>query len=144
MRFRRQTQSLPVPAPAPVDAAAVDELVEQFEAAYERRYGAGSGYRDAGVELVTWRVRAIVPRPRPRVVELDGAGRDARLGERPVYHLETGGFLPTAIYHGESLAPGASFEGPSVVQYAGTTVLVAPGWRATTDSHLNLWLDRAG
>ncbi len=142
MRFRRQTQSLAVPVTGELDVDGIDALVARFEAAYERRYGPGSGYRDAGVELVTCRVRGTVPRPRPAPAPLPRAGAAAAVGERAVYHLEAGRFLPTAIYEGQGLAPGARLPGPAIVQYAGTTLVIAPGWTGEVDAYLNVWILR--
>ncbi len=142
MRFRRQTKSLAVPVAACVDAAAIDALVDRFEAAYERRYGPESGYRDAGVELITGRVRAVVPRPRPALVPRPPGGAAVPRGARAIYHPDAGGFLPTPIYDGQALEPGARLPGPAVVQYPGTTALIAPGWVGGVDPYLNLWIDR--
>ena len=140
MRFRRQTQSLAVPVPGGLDAAGIDDLVARFEAAYERRYGPGSGYREAGVELVTCRVRGVLQRPRPGAAPLPSGGTAAPTGERAAYHLEAGRFLPTAIYKGQSLAPGACLSGPAIVQYPGTTVVIPPGWTGEVDPYLNVWI----
>ena len=57
MRYRRQTHELIVPLPAgAIDDAAVRELVERFERTYEDTYGKGAGFREAGIEITTFRV----------------------------------------------------------------------------------------
>ena len=53
----------------PFDANALARLADDFEALYERRYGTGSAYRRAGIELV-----ALPP---------EGIGRDGAAGRRP-------------------------------------------------------------
>jgi N-methylhydantoinase A len=128
--------------PGALDADGIDALVARFEAAYERRYGPGSGYRDAGVELVTCRVRGTVERPRPSTAPLPRGAPAAPADERQVYHLEAGRFLPTLIYAGQGLAPGARLPGPAIIQYAGTTVVIPPGWTGEVDPYLNVWILR--
>lgn len=137
MRFRRQTQSLPVSVPHELNAGALDDLVERFQQNYERRYGAGSSYREAGVELVTCRVRAVVERPRPNLAIGGMGGTTSPIGERQVYHLETSVFSSTAVYDGEELHPGAAIPGPAAVHYPMTTVILPPGWTATVDPFRN-------
>ncbi|MFI5019803.1 MAG: hydantoinase/oxoprolinase family protein, partial [Dongiales bacterium] len=59
MRYRRQTHDLMVPFPeGPVTAASVRAGVERFQSDYEANYGRGSGFREAGIELSTFRVQA--------------------------------------------------------------------------------------
>ncbi|MFI5019582.1 MAG: hydantoinase/oxoprolinase family protein, partial [Dongiales bacterium] len=72
MRYRRQTHDLMVPFPeGPVTAASVRAGVERFQSDYEANYGRGSGFREAGVELSTFRV---LETGRPRKPELSWAG----------------------------------------------------------------------
>ena len=76
MRYRRQTHDLMVPVPdGPMTAAVARTLVERSRRSYEAIYGKGAGFRDAGIELTTFRVVA----RRPHAQTLDPqAERDAR------------------------------------------------------------------
>jgi len=85
----------------------------------------------AGEAVASCSRRVPVPPDRPR---------RAATGERAAYHLEAGRFLPTAIYKGQSLAPGACLSGPAIVQYPGTTVVIPPGWTGEVDPYLNVWI----
>jgi N-methylhydantoinase A len=42
------------------------------------------------------------------------------------------------VYDGSLLEPGMGFEGPAVVETAGTTVVVHPGNELTVDSYGNI------
>ncbi len=80
MRYRRQVHqvSTPLRGELPVTAAALDRLQAEFEQLYERRYGPGSSYRAAGIELVIFRLKAYGLMQRPQL-------EPARLGgSRPV------------------------------------------------------------
>ena len=76
----------------PLDEAALAELAADFHRRYETLYGAGAGFREARVEIVTYRVRttavsakpALRPAPERRPTPSD----DARAGARRVYWAE--------------------------------------------------------
>jgi N-methylhydantoinase A len=61
----------------------------------------------------------------------DGALRETR----PVYFPEFDGFVPTPAYAYELLGGGAHFEGPAVIEQAGSTVVVPPGFGAYVDGY---------
>lgn len=144
MRYRRQTHEVPVPAPdGRFSRSRVDLLVERFEAEYEARYGRGSQYREAGLEVTTFRVEAIGRKVKPRLrPRRKSAGKRAKPhATRDVYFYEAGGTLPTKFHRGADLSPGREIQGPAVLEYAGTTVLIEPGQRAAVDPYLNVRIE---
>src|SRR5262249_1790015 len=60
LRYRRQVPQVVTPlcGSPPFTPAAIERLVQDFEELYERRFGRGSAFRAAGVELVNFRLRA--------------------------------------------------------------------------------------
>src|SRR5256885_475130 len=64
----------------------------------------------------------------------------ARLAERPV--LFDAVPTATAVYARDRLPAGAALEGPALIEEAGTTTVVPPGFRAGVDAHANLILER--
>lgn len=135
LRYRGQAFELPIAASP---RATPDELRAAFEDAHERRYG----YRDRSqeIELVTIRVRAVVPGVAP---EAPGAAsgpaptplrRPARLDGRAVELDVWRGALP----------PGLTFEGPAVCELPESTVLVPEGWRGEVRATGAIELRRAG
>jgi N-methylhydantoinase A len=44
------------------------------------------------------------------------------------------GWVDTPVYDGAALAPGASVDGPALVEEPFTVVVVAPGWTCTLDA----------
>ena len=137
LRFRAQVHEieLDVPDDVTLDAAGMERLIAVFHERYERTYGAGSAYPDAGVEITTFRLTATVPtsvRELPRLAAAAGPVAATRTGERPAY-FDGHGFRPTAVFDGERLEPGHRIEGPAVVERYGDTVLLPPGFTAEVD-----------
>ena len=64
----------------------------------------------------------------------------ARLTERAV--LFDAVPTATAVYARDRLPSGAALEGPALIEEAGTTTVVPPGFRAGVDAHANLILER--
>ena len=144
-RFRRQTNEVLIPAPdGELDASAVDAWVADFEARYEQLYGPGSAFREAGVEITTFRVEAVGLMTPFRLMEYqprDGDAGEARMEDREVYFPELGKRVPTPIYDGGALTAGAGIAGPAVVEYPGTTVAIGPAQSAAVDEFLNLTIE---
>lgn len=123
----------------------LDRLRERFTARYEQLYGRGSSYAGARIEIVTLRLRASAPTPRP------GLGRakslTARLdpkaarGKRPIYWPELKRVVKTPVYDGARLRPGNRIAGPTVVETTDTTIVVHPGRRLKVDAFGNFEID---
>ncbi|MBI4321736.1 MAG: hydantoinase/oxoprolinase family protein [Chloroflexi bacterium] len=141
MRYRRQTHEVLIPIPeGNLSADDVDKLIDAFERKYEELYGKGAAYREAGVEVITFRVEAVGRMPRPRLRKFAVAQSDpaaALLGERQVYFYEIGGFASTRIFDGARVRAGYAFEGPAIIEHHGTTVVIGPGQRGVVDGYLN-------
>jgi N-methylhydantoinase A len=137
--LRYGLQVFEVEAPLPDGDLAGEEpmekIVEAFESAYADRYGAGSGYAEAGVLLTALRVeaRGVTARPALEAVTRHG-GRDDAETERDVYWWELRERLATPIYAGGALTAGRSLDGPAVIEYPDTTAVVRPGQRAEVDA----------
>lgn len=143
-RYRRQVHELPIAVPAgTVTAGEFDALAGEFHRRYERIYGEGTSLPESGIEINTFRVEGRIPSPlsdqsshsRTAPGQLD----EARIGEREVAFA---GILQlTPVYQGEALPAGAAVEGPALLEYFGTTAVVAPGQRATADADGNVVID---
>jgi N-methylhydantoinase A len=128
-----------------LDEAALAELATDFHRRYEALYGAGAGFREARVEIVTYRVRttAVSAKPDLRPAPERGATPPAasRAGARPVYWAELGDFEPTPLFWGEQLEPGNRLTGPAIIQVPDTTIVVHPGQAARLDPFGNVLVD---
>jgi N-methylhydantoinase A len=143
MRYKGQINEVEVAVPdGALDAPALEVLVADFHRRYESLYGSGAGFREARVEIVTYRVRtsAVSPKPRlqPAPDQGPAPGPDARAETRPVYWAESGDFEATPIFLGERLRAGNRVKGPAVIQVPATTIVVHPGQAAQVDPYGNV------
>jgi N-methylhydantoinase A len=144
MRYRYQVHELNVPfAPgtAAITESGMEDLSALFDDLYEKAFGEGSGYREAGKEILTFRLAAAGLLKRPdikpeRVAKSDGVA--ALKGERDVYFEENKTFVPTRVYDFNKMEPGAEFGGPAIIETPVTTVVVNPGDRAAMDEYRNI------
>jgi len=150
MRYRYQVHELNVPFPpgtGEITANAMEELYARFDALYEKAYGQGSAYREAGREIIIFRVTAVGELQRPKIESAPAreANTEAALkGKRDVYFEDYGKFVPTAIYDFERLKPGGEISGPAIVETPVTTVVVNPRNRAAVDALRNIIITTGG
>ena len=65
-----------------------------------------------------------------------------RVGARPVCFDATEGYVDTAVLWRPDLVPGATVDGPAVIEEFGSTVPLHPGFAARVDEYLNLIVTR--
>jgi N-methylhydantoinase A len=144
MRYRYQVHELNVPLPigdAEINEVDLEELYSRFDEFYERSYGKGSGYREAGKELITFRTtaRGRMARPRIKTEPLQKHLQDGAVKEqRDVYFEEYRDFVATKIFDFEELKPGVEVAGPAVIETPVTTIVVNPKDRAGIDEFHNV------
>lgn len=148
MRYRRQTHELIIPfAGEGCDEAAIRDLVERFERTYEDTYGRGAGFREAGIELTTFRVDAAGQTRKPRFAEVAaGAAGDGRPGDagartRRIYDGTSRAWIDVAVRDWEQLAADEVLPGPAVLEHPTTTVVVAAGQAVSVDRYGNLIIE---
>jgi N-methylhydantoinase A len=145
MRFRFQIHELTVEIPArPITPDGLDALVERFIENYELRFGEGSAFTAAGVEMVTWRVVMTGRLAKPSLaagVAQDGASVHPPRS-RPVYL--GGGWHDAAIYDETALRLDSTFSGPAIIELPDTTIVVGVGQVASVDANRNVFLEAGG
>lgn len=117
----------------------VSKIEKEFHDIYEREYT----YRlDTPVEMVGIHLVAAAEvgklKMRERPLQ-DVSERQARKGQREVdYALE--GKHQAILYDGEKLLPGMTFEGPAIIEDAGTTTVIHPGNKVAVDgfNHIHI------
>jgi N-methylhydantoinase A len=144
LRYTMQLAEVTVPlAPGTVTSRHLDDVVTAFETRYEAMYGKGSGFREAGVQAITFRVRGVGMLPfdpkLPQLAPADGPDPSgAQSGVRPVCLDAAVGFAETPIYDYTALRSGHVLTGPAIVEVPTTTVVVPPGSTGTVDGLGNL------
>ena len=150
LKYGAQISSLEIPyAAGGLPQSEMDLLIGAFEASYAKRYGAGAGFREAGVEVMKIRLRAVgrLPEVNPgktagNTGQTDGAA--AAISRRRVYWWESEGFLETPVVNGERLGPGAEVRGPAIIELPHTTMPVRPGQTSHVDDYGNIVLNVGG
>jgi N-methylhydantoinase A len=146
LRYRRQTHQLRVPLEG-LDEQAAAGVVADFERLYERTFGTGTGYAAAGIEATGAGLLAVVEgdvrdrlAPRPEA-PIDGREPD----RRPVFFDRW--IADTPVHAGRALHADKPIEGPAVIDWGTTALIVHPGQSARLDPagnvHLRLRRDDA-
>lgn len=147
MRYRNQVHELNVPlrpGVAEVSETEVEKAYARFDELYEQAYGPGAGYREAGKEILSFRVVATGALEKPNLRRYPLGKKDpgrGLKGERLVYFQENGDFVATKIYDFDRLTPGSEIVGPAIIETPITTIVVNPNDRACIDEFLNVRLD---
>ena len=144
MRFAMQLAEVATPIPGgTLDSGAIALASDLFEERYAELYGAGSGFREAGIQAITFRVRATGVLPfSPALPDLKSAdspdARSARIGSRKVCLDGKRGYVDTDVYDYSLLRAGHVLAGPAIVEVPTTTVVVPHDTTGTVDRLGNL------
>jgi N-methylhydantoinase A len=141
IRYTMQMAEVPTPVPdGDLTEGKVADIGRAFEQLYEQLYGKGSGFADAGLQAITYRLQATGRLPiRPELPKPPRAeGTPAPRETRDVFLDFRHRWQPTNIYNYADLAAGHQLSGPAVVEAPTTTVAVPAGCRARVDDRGNL------
>jgi N-methylhydantoinase A len=146
LRYSRQVHEVTtsVKVKTPLDDAGLAQVISDFEALYERKYGKGSAFREAGVEMTMFRLtaRGLMERPRMEAAALQKPDSSAaRVGQRPIFVEAKGAMVPSDIYDFEKLAPGNLVKGPAVIHTPITTIVLQANQMGTMDGYRNIIID---
>jgi N-methylhydantoinase A len=151
LRYFGQAFEVRVPVPDGVlDADACASVAESFHAEHRALYGYDfAGDESQPVEWVNLRITGIGPITRPEVrrhPEVEVRGRPPSeprdRGRRLVCFDAAEGYVDTAVLWRPGLVPGATVEGPAIIEEFGSTVPLHPGFTARVDEFLNLIVTR--
>ena len=137
VRYKGQGYELSIPL-AMGDGFAIEE---RFHAAHQRRFD--HSHPDWPTELVTLRVRATIPAPRPQLPGATEQGSaDAAHAMPSQTTLTTGdGAIAAPLYDREALLPSNHVAGPAVLAQTDSTTYLPEGWGGRVDAQLNLVLE---
>ncbi len=143
MRFVGQGSETNVAIPeADVTGLAGETVRARFDEIYKKLYG--RTYPDSPVEFINFKTRARLPE---RLLELPkaakGSGRleDAVKGRREAFSGIAREFIPYTVYDRYALFPGASFEGPAIIEERESTLIVGEDASVSVDDYGFLWVD---
>jgi N-methylhydantoinase A len=134
MKYAVQVYDIEVPVGGPVSAADdVQRVLDTFEEAYAQRFGHNAGFREGGVHVTGFQVRAFgVTQKRPLTAPGHEEGAAFDESSRRVYWPELGDWVQTPVLR-TSGRWGAErvVDGPTLVGLPNTVIVVPPGMTAT-------------
>jgi N-methylhydantoinase A len=138
VRFRPQIFDMSVDVSKfPFKKADVDGLIEHFIESYEARFGTGSAFRAAGIEISAFRIVARARLDRSAATQRGAASSvSSTVSERRIY--SEGAWRQATVYGEGAIRPGFKFEGPAIVEFDDTTLVVGRSQRAEVDKFLNV------
>ena len=145
-RYAMQVHEIitPVRAATPLDDEGLEQLINDFETLYENRYGKGSAYRDAGIEMTQFRLSAAGKIDRPDVAAQAYAGSSpnaALTGRRRIFVNGYDSLTEADVIDFEKLQPGNIIAGPAVIHTPITTIVIQDGQQGQMDGYKNIIID---
>jgi N-methylhydantoinase A len=144
LRYTAQLAEVAVEVPGgELDAAAMTQVMADFEQRYAELFGEGTGFSAAGVQAITFRVRGTGVLPfSPALPKVDSATDPdpsvALHATRKVCLDPRLGYVDTPVYDYRKLRAGHRITGPAIIEVPTTTVVVPPGMTGTVDHLGNL------
>lgn len=139
MRYVGQEHTVKVQVPnGEWQAETFAEIVERFHQLHEKTYT--FRLEQTETEIVSLHVTAFgkVQKPTLKKLEItDIPLSEAIIESRPVF-FEGKGWVTTHVYDRHKLSPGASFEGPAIVEERSSSTVMHPGQSLTVDEYGNL------
>jgi len=130
-RYQSQVWELETELPdRSISDRSVPLLTESFHQVHERVYAIRDDASD--VEFVNWKGRVSV-RLRPEIANPERMPTPvvASTQRRRSAFFGTGGAIEAPVHRGSELQPGASIDGPAIIEEPTTTIVVYPGMTAT-------------
>ena len=132
LKYGMQAHVLEVPVESELDSEAIDRFLSSFDEIYERIFGLGTAYREAGVQLTAVRVQAVAPGTKTeqklrQPVKVDAGSELSHTSMRDVCWDINRGFEKTPVFLGQGLATGQQIDGPAILELGVTTIPVHPG-----------------
>ena len=138
MRYQGQGYEIEVTLPdggnGTDHAEAFPRLDEMFRARYAEIFA--ETFLDEPLEIVSWKVEASGEEAALDYASV--AGDASAHGKRPRNVWFRDAFVECEVIDRYALEPGATIEGPAVIEERESTCVLGPGDRATVDAHLNL------
>ena len=134
----------PVRSATPLNEDDLAGLINDFEALYENKYGKGSAYRDAGIEMTQFRLTASGLIDRPEIVPETLSGGDAShaiISQREVFVEALNNFASVNIYDFELIKAGNEIIGPAVIHTPITTIVIQENQKGNMDTYRNIVIE---
>jgi len=112
-----------------------------FDTEYKRLYGRTA--EESPVELVTFKVRASLPKKPFTISRLTTANRDIGScikGQRKAFSITQKEYIPYTVYDRSKLFPEAAFDGPAIIEERESTIVLGEDARVRVDDFGFIWV----
>ncbi len=135
MKYAMQVHDVEVPVKGGrLQAADTEALIKQFGETYEALFGKGSGFREGGIEITGFQVRASGLTDKMEFTAQKNAALVRHAGStRRVYWGETESFTETPVWEISHEQRLPALQGPALIQLPDSVIVVRPGQRADMD-----------
>jgi N-methylhydantoinase A len=143
-------QGFEITVPIPSGRALTGDDLPSLHQTFHQAYAAIFGYSqpEEPVVATNWNLTASGPSNDLALLRAPSAAgtdpRKALKGSRLAYFPEAGGYVDCLVYDRYRLGAGMVFEGPAIVEEAGSTSVVLPGDTVEVDGWLNLLVQLQG
>ena len=146
LRYSRQVHEVTTPlrSQLPLTEEGLELLSKDFETLYERKYGKGSAFREAGIEMTQFRLTARGLLDHPDMSGAKKIGEDASpalISRRAIFVESKSAMIESDIYDFTLLNPGNIVRGPAVIHTPITTIVVQDNQRAVMDQFRNIIIE---
>jgi N-methylhydantoinase A len=141
LRYTMQLAEVATPVPnGELNADGLAAVSDDFGQLYERLYGKGSGFAEAGLQLITYRTQAVGQLSiRPKLAGVPQAWDDPKVSSRRRVYLDPArGWQEADVHDYRDLGAGHELKGPAIVEAPTTTVALPEGCAGTVDRLGNL------
>lgn len=134
MRYLGQWRSMSVNMPSNIRS--LDDAISQFHEEHGREHN----YSRPGAEVEVYKIQVnatgLTPKAEIAVHEIIDSPLPEPHGYRDIRFDEDEKRVSTPIFLRDELHPGASLDGPAVIEQLDSTILIPPGFIAEVDKHL--------
>ncbi len=137
MRYHKQGSDITVAIPGGIlGPDSIAEIVAAFETRYKLLFG--HTVPDTPIDIMSWRVTAVGPKPSFSLPTSDEQGDDPVKGYRSIYLPEQHGFADVPVLDRYKLSSAQVLEGPVIIEERESTVVINGRAKITQDSGRNL------
>jgi N-methylhydantoinase A len=125
----------------PFDTFSRQDIRTLFDTEYKRLYG--RTYKDTPVELVTFKVRASLPKRPFSIPKLTHTNCDLTLcikGQRRAFSIVQKDYILFTVYDRSKLFPGARIQGPAIIEERESTIVMGEDADARVDEFGFIWI----
>jgi N-methylhydantoinase A len=144
MKYAGQGYEINVPIPSQeLTKEIMHSLEQRFHEAHRRLYG--YSLKEQPIEIVTYRELGRVVTPKPRLRKFTKTSRSparALKTERAAYFDKYRDYVKAPVYDSNMLRSGNKIEGPAIVEYENSTLVVQPDYVGAMDEYRNIVLKK--